>query len=80
MVTPKHDTLKYVKDAKTKFGIDDPRDIERWDDEGRIKYLKTGIMMDMYLNRWPFKARLMRFIPTLKRSCTMSVYGLNLAQ
>ncbi len=76
----KHDTLKYIKDAKTKFGIDDPRDIERWDDEGCIKYLKTGIMMDMYLNRWPFKARLMRFIPTLKHSCTMSVYGLNLAQ
>lgn len=54
-------------DARFKWGIDDPTEIERWSPD--IRLVDTMYYPDMARSRWGFAGYVMRLIPLLHRSC-----------
>lgn len=76
MNTKRHDTMKFMKRVEVKFGIDSEDEILAWDK--RISFIKKGVMIDMYKNRWGFLGFIFRnFIPVLRNTCNMYLFKLN---
>lgn len=74
-----HDTLKFMKNVTIKFGIDSEAEILAFDE--RLKFIKKGVMFDMYKSRWGILGFLIRnFISKIKNSCNMYVFELNSAK
>lgn len=72
----RHDAMKFIKNAKFKFGIDSEDEILEFDD--RLKFIKKGAMFDMYKNRWGVLGFILRnFVPKVKNSCNMYIFKLN---
>ena len=72
----RHDAMKFIKNAKFKFGIDSEDEILEFDD--RLKFIKKGVMFDMYKNRWGILGFILRnFVPKVKNSCNMYIFKLN---
>lgn len=72
----RHDAMKFIKNAKFKFGIDSEDEILEFDD--RLKFIKKGVMFDMYKNRWGILGFILRnFVPKVKNSCDMYIFKLN---
>ena len=68
--------MKFMKKVEVKFGIDSEDEILAWDK--RISFIKKGVMIDMYKNRWGFLGFIFRnFIPVLKNTCNMYLFKLN---
>lgn len=72
----KHDVMKFMKNAEFKFGIDSEDEVLSWDK--RLKFVKKGIMLDMYKDRWGFLGFIFRnFFHSARNSCNMYIFKLN---
>lgn len=70
-----HDTMKYMQNASFKFGIDSEDEITAWDE--RIKFIKKGVMFDMYRKRWGILGNLIRLSKNVRNSCRMFIFKIN---
>lgn len=68
--------MKFMKNAEFKFGIDSEDEVLSWDK--RLKFVKKGIMLDMYKDRWGFLGFIFRnFFHSARNSCNMYIFKLN---